>query len=664
MQRLAVFICAIATLAPFVARADGNALHVLPKPASVQTQRCAAPFAFTRPLRVGERFDAAAFSELDRRWRALGLPGAVRSAHPDVRVDRASMAPQAYRLNVGSNGSVEIAAGDSAGAFYAAMTLAQLPQRTGRRWSLPCVRITDAPALGWRILSDDVSRGPLPTMRYFEERIRTIADFKMNGYSPYMEHVFADPNEPLPAPLDGITPAQLRELNAYAARYHVAFIPEQQTFAHMHNTLDLETYASAGELQHDFLLSPASPLSAGYLKRLIADELAAVPHPPFFHIGSDETSELGDGQTKALVAQRGKAAVYADHIKAMNALIAPSGARTMLWDDGIENDPSIMPLLPRNAVIVNWHYGDEKTFEPYIKRIASGGFDQMVAPGANNWNEIYPDIARALRNESTFIDEGKAAHVFGLFQTVWHDDGETLYESTWYPVLYAAASAWESGSVDTARYESDFPHAFFGSDDARYGRDIAELADAQTRVTANPYDSSDYVFWADPFDSRIAARMANVDLRAVRLESEAVERDLLGAPPPLHAATARAMYLAARRYDLLGRKYQVAREVRDYYADAKAQIGVPHARTIRDLYWCKYWFWELRDDYEAIAPLYRQAWRYESRTGHLASNLERYHIAAARAIDRADRINTMTYEDYVRAKKFPALEDVLGLTHG
>jgi hypothetical protein len=172
------------------------------------------------------------------------------------------------------------------------------------------------------------------------------------------------------------------------------------------------------------------------------------------------------------------------------------------------------------------------------------------------------------------------------------------------------------------------------------------------------------VFWADPFDSRIAARMANVDLRAVRLESEAVERDLLREPPPLHAATARAMYLAARRYDLLGRKYQVAREVRDYYADAKAQIGVPHARTIRDLYWCKYWFWELRDDYEAIAPLYRQAWDYESRTGHLASNLERYHIAAARAIDRADRINTMTYEDYVRAKKFPALEDVLGLTHG
>ena len=36
------------------------------------------------------------------------------------------------------------------------------------------------------------------------------------------------PHDPLPAPLDGITPLQLRELARYAARYHVTFIPEQQ----------------------------------------------------------------------------------------------------------------------------------------------------------------------------------------------------------------------------------------------------------------------------------------------------------------------------------------------------------------------------------------------------------------------------------------------------
>ncbi len=599
---------------------------------------------------------------LDERWRGLGLPlvRVASNAAVSLATDR-SLAPQAYRLRVRSNG-VAIASADSDGAFYAAASLAQLARRDrSGSWTLPCVDVTDRPALRWRVLSDDVSRGPLPTMAYFKERIRTIATFKMNGYSPYMEHVFVSPLDPLPAPLDGITPSQLHELARYARTYHVRFIPEQQTFAHMHNTLAVEKYADLAELRHDFLLTPATPLSNAYLGRLLREELAAVPNPPFFHIGSDETSELGDGRTAPLVASRGKAQVYADHINAMNAILAPSGTRIMLWDDGIESDPSIMALIPKNTVVVNWHYGSEKTFQPYIRRVASGGFDQMVAPGANNWNEIYPDIRAAIANENTFITEGKQAHVFGLFQTVWHDDGESLYESTWYPVLYAAASAWSAAPVAPERFASDYSDAFYGSGDPGYARDVALLADALTRVTASPYDSSDYLFWADPFDMRIAARMNRVDMHAVRLDAESVETHLLSRAPPLHAAAARAMNLAARRFDLLGRKYQIADEIRGYYEDAKAQAGLPHSRTIRDLYWCKYWFWELRDGYEALAPLYEAAWRYESRPGHLASNLERYHLAAQRAIQRADRINTMTYEDYVRAKTFPTLDEVLGL---
>jgi hypothetical protein len=228
---------------------------------------------------------------------------------------------QAYRLTVGPRG-VGIAAGGAAGAFYAAMTLAQL-ERDGR---VPCVTIDDAPTLPWRVLSDDVSRGPLPTMRYFKERIRTIAAFKMNGYSPYMEHVFVDPAHPLPSPLDGITPAQLRELDVYARRYHVAFVPEQQTFAHMHETLRWEKYAPLAETPHGYLLAPANPGGQAYVRDLIRDELQAVPHPPFFHIGSDEPSDLGRGASKALVDQRGEGPVYVDHVVDTASSSSPTAA--------------------------------------------------------------------------------------------------------------------------------------------------------------------------------------------------------------------------------------------------------------------------------------------------------------------------------------------------
>lgn len=632
-------------------------LHLLPRPQTVSAGSCSFPIK--RALRVAANFDAAAAQEINERWRALGIPSLARSAAAsDVRIVHANLPAQAYRLQTRADGTVTISAGDADGAFYGAMTLAQLPQRDTTGWSIPCVQIADAPALRWRVLSDDVSRGPLPNMRYFKERIRTIAAFKMNGYSPYMEHVFVDPDNPLPAPLDGITPAQLRELDAYARRFHVTFIPEQQTFAHMHNTLRYEKYAPAAELPHAFLLSPSSPISVPYVAQLIKDELAAVPHPPFFHIGSDETSTLGKGQSSAMVAERGRTQVYAQHINEMNDIVKPSGARLMLWDDGVENDPAIMKRLPRNAVLVNWHYGSEKTFMPYISLLAKGGFQQMVSPGDSNWNSIFPDVNTALRNEGTFITEGKSAHVLGLFQTVWHDDGESLFEATWYPVLYAGVSAWEHGSVEPSRFQADFPFAFFGSTDQRYGEDIAKLADIQTRM-ADAYDfSSNYLMWADPFDPRAWAHMRKVDVRQVRLEAEAVQEHLLGSTPPLHANAARVMFLAARKYDFIGRKFQAAGEIANMYAEAAAHAHQKGSPSGRDLYWAKYWFWELRDGYEEIEPLYAAAWRYENRESHLASNLERYHLNAQRDIARADAVYAATL-DYYSGKALPALNDII-----
>lgn len=634
-------------------------LHLVPHPAKVVALPCTVPARAL--LRVPPNFDPAARDELDERWKALGI-GALREAAEAtaaivVRRDR-QLAPQAYRLSVRDDRAT-ISSADADGAFYGAMTLAQLPVSRDGTWRVPCVTIEDAPALRWRILSDDVSRGPLPTMRYFEERIRTIAAFKFNGYSPYMEHVFVSPTDPLPAPLDGITPRQLHDLASYAKRFHVALIPEQQTFAHMHGTLRVETYASAAELPHGFLLSPDVPLTNAYLARVVSQELQAVPRPPFFHIGSDETATLGAGRTEPEVSQRGAARVFADHVDAMNHLIAPSGARTMLWDDAIEKDAQIMPLLPHDAVIVNYHYGADDPFARDLALVARGGFDQMVAPGANNWDQIFPAIDTAIANERGFVQAGKAARVLGLFETVWHDDGESLYESTWYPVLYAGAAAWQNGELDPQVFAADFPSAFFGSTDSRYSDDVKRLGDDLRMLDAAPYDRTTALFWTDAFDGPAGERMARVDLRAVRLNAEAIETHLYAAHPPLHASAAFAMDLAARRYDALARKFQIAAEVRQMYADALAHVADADGPSLRDLYWCRYWMWELRDSYESLAPLYARAWRHESREGHLAGNLERYHLAAQRAIEDADAFYRATYDGYVRAKTLPPLSDVL-----
>ncbi len=104
--------------------------------------------------------------------------------------------------------------------------------------------------------------------------------------------------------------------------------------------------------------------------------------------------------------------------------------------------------------------------------------------------------------------------MLGLFQTVWHDDGETLYEATWYPVLYAAAAAWQSRGAVPEAFARDFPSAFFGVDDARYADAVAELGKvlAQFEPAGFAYGQSDALFWADPFDAAAAS--------SSRIESE------------------------------------------------------------------------------------------------------------------------------------------------
>lgn len=620
------------------------ALHVLPRPQSVIRGSC-RPMPMRRALTFGRGFDAAAFEEIAERWNALGIPSPRRSSGtPDVAVVHAQLPPQSYRLTTRGASSVVIGAGGSDGAFYAAMTLAQLPQRENGMWILPCVSIEDAPALRWRVLMDDVSRGPLPTMGYFKERIRTIAAFKMNGYAPMMEHVFVDPHNPLPAPADGITPDQLRELDRYARRFHVALIPAQQTLAHMHNTLAVEKYASASDFPHGFYLRPDDPITQAYLGSVIRAELAAVPHPPFFHIMSDEADATP--------------AEFARHVEAMRDLIAPSGARVAIWDDALQRDPRLAQMLPRDLLVTSYHYGAESSYSPYLQNVARMGFEQMVSPAAQNYNQIFPNVAAALANESGIIADGKRAGALGLFETVWHDDGESLFETTWYPVLYAAASAWERNAIEPSRFAADFGPAFFGESDARFAQDVARLDDAQQRVARGEYAGTHYYLWADAFDPRIAGRLSAGDLRAVRLDAEAVEEHLIAQPPALHAGAARAMHLAAQTFDVLGRKYQAAGEVAQYYAQAQS-LAAAGKSAERYLYWCKYWFWELRDDFEALAPLYARAWSYENRPGHLASNLERYHLEAQRDIVRADRMNAATFEDYERRKQLPSLQSIL-----
>jgi hexosaminidase len=651
---LGIAATAVASAAPLLP-------GLVPQPRAVHRVPCPGPLALDRPLRFPSVVDAGGFELLRERWKALGIPEPrlVADGSFDVALqnlpDTVPPPPEKYSLLV--DGAVHVFAPANEARFDAIATLAQLPVRDNGRWVLPCVAVDDVPAMRWRIVSDDVSRGPFPTMSYAKERIRTLASLKINGWSPYMENVAADPRYPFVAWPNGFTAAQLRELTAYARRFSVTLIPEQQTFAHMHETLKWEQLAPLAELPHGYLVSESDPRTYAYLGPLIREVLDATKPVPFFHLGSDEPIDLGRGRTPRT------AQVYADHVKRAASFLAGSGARPMIWDDAIQQDKSILGLIPRDTVIVTWHYGAEASFKPYMNAIASAGFQQFAAPGASNWTEIYPDLTNAYTNVGRMLADGKdlrGSGVLGMFMTVWHDDGETLYEATWPPLAYAAASAWQSGPVDTATWHAAYARAFFGTDDPRYARDLDALQQIRDLLRTKPSDPVDYLFWSDPFAARLQARAQTLDLAGIRDRAETVMTDLWDAQPPLHRDAAAVMKLAAMRYDQLARRMQIGREVHDYYDDARAHAGKPgQSQVYRSLGVAKYLCWEMRDALANLVPLYERAWRYENTEPGLAHVLVRYQLAESDAQRCADRIDGVMREDYLRHDTVPPWDQVM-----
>jgi hypothetical protein len=643
-------------------RAAAAAPALVPRPVLVQPVPCGAGFALRSPLRVAPGTDPGGLQLVRERWTALGIPAPVTTpgaAGLRVRVVP-SLGPGAYELTASPHG-VAIAGGDAEAVFDGLATLAQLPESDGRGgWRLACVRIADRPALRWRIVSDDISRGPLPTMDYFRARIRGLAAFKINGYSPYMEHVFADARHPIVAFPERLTAGELHDLATYARRFHVALIPEQQTFAHMHESLKFEQLAPLAELPHGYLLAESDPATYAYLAPLIRAEASAAAPMPFFHLGADEPIDLGRGRTPRTPQ------TFADHVTRVAAMLGANPARPMIWDDAVQADPSILPLLPKRTVIVAFHYGAEPSFARYIATIANAGFDLMVSPGANNWNQIYADLTTAYANEAQFLADAKAAHtahVLGMFETVWHDDGESLYEATWAPVAFAAASAWQPGPVDRASWHRTFAAAFFGPRDAqRFARDLDDLQAASDALRSPPEsDPPDYLFWSDPFDARIQARVQHFDLARIRLDAEDVMDHLARVRPPLHAQAARAMRLAALRYDVLARRFQIGAEARADYDDARAHAAAhDDAIVYRGLNIAKYLCWELRDEMTALAPLYAAAWDAESRPAGRDRVLVRYARAAQIAVGEADALYAAAREDYLRGGTLPPFDEAIG----
>lgn len=529
-------------------------------------------------------------------------------------------------------GKVTIIGATAAGVFYGVQTLKQMLSGYGASASVLTGTIRDWPAMRYRGIDDDLSRGPFPTLAFQKKQIRTFASYKINVYSPYFEDTMQYANAPeLAPPGRSLTRAQAQELVRYAARYHVMIIPEQESFGHLHNILKYEKYSDLADNPHGTLLNPGAPGTLHLIRNWFT-QLAQDYPSPFLHIGADETFALTTGKTKKEVQKRGLGIVYADFLSRIDSTLAPLHRRLLFWGDIAVNNPSAIQKLPKNMIAVPWVYWHENSYDKYILPFKKAGIETWVAPGDANWSVMYPSGSVALDNISGFIAAGQRLGSTGALTTVWNDDGEGLFNEDWFGVLFGAAASWQPGHSKAAPYEAAFGYDFYHDPSGKIMRAEKDLIEA-TKI----FDNSDTIFWMDPWSK--AGQAEAVKLRPVlhqtRLDAEQALQLLQEAqaeePHLIHPDAIKGMELGARRIDFAAMMFQFSDEMAHDYREIYAmRHKKSQHRNVETLFGaitgtngrCT----DLRNGYGMLKNLYRKAWLAENRPAWLDNILVKYNM--------------------------------------
>lgn len=222
---------------------------------------------------------------------------------------------EAYRLSVSAD-EICIRGGSAAGVFYGLMTLDQVMASTpvGRCASIPQMAVVDGPRLGLRELMVDPARifRPVDDLKAF---IAEMARYKYNALHLHLVddqawriEIKAFPRlveqgtarvgmDDMQMPISGYyTQAEMRELVAFAARYHVQLIPEIELPGHEVAAIHCYPQLTCGGKHvpirttcgvSNELLCPGEPFVYEFLGKVFA-ELADIFPSPYVHLGGDE----------------------------------------------------------------------------------------------------------------------------------------------------------------------------------------------------------------------------------------------------------------------------------------------------------------------------------------------------------------------------------------
>ena len=549
-----------------------------------------------------------------------------RLAHPEIDAPRqapatvrVALAPgrvphrDGYRLDVQEDG-IELLGGSPAGCFHGLQTLTHLTDfATGE---VPCCTIVDEPDFAIRGLLHDVTRGKVPTLGTFKGLVDRLANLKINQLQLYIEHAFVFAFGPdICGPDDGLTPDEIRELDAYCRERFIDLVPAVATLGHMGRILSMPKYRQLAETEptqsweamswpqraRGNTLDILNPQSHALVERMWSDILDAFSGPVVNMCG-DEPWDLGQEKNRERLRSSDVGDAYIDHILRTHAICTARGRRTQVWSDVVRKHANLLHRLPSDLTILHWGYDDRADYEG-TRTFVAAGLKTFVCPGTSGWKRIINAIGLAERNLTAFAAAGRKHGAEGLLNTDWGDHGHfNALACSWHGIALGASLSWNAEHPTGPEFDARFARTVLGLKDAavvRLLRDASRVAEGceTWRLMWTPLRA----MLDDPtLPSLDKASEAADAARATLRWFESVDRGTFADPCDLHE-----LAVACRFSELLAEKVLFARSGR---TAGSTGVGVLASEDDRGT-----WADELAEAIDA----YAQCWRARNKPSGL-----------------------------------------------
>lgn len=608
MKFIPSLVILIALLAAEIAAAAGQpSVNIVPLPHYVQKN------GKSFPLRPGTDYEQFLLAEDHSGFK--GLYTGLRNQSRDF--DQFCLRLGLLKQNTGKEGyelliddkRIVIVANTAQGIFYGKQSLRQL-LRSALNNRLEGMHIVDTPALKYRGVMDDISRGPVPSKEYMKYQIRRMAELKLNMLCYYTEHIVLTSKHPeFAPPAAGISITEWKELSDYAKAYYIELVPNFQSLGHAEKVLQNPKYRHLAE--SGTMYSPVKAETVQFMND-IYDEMCPAFGSSFFHVNCDETFDLGRGPSKKMADSIGAGKVYANYVNQLSDILRKNDKRMMMWGDVALQHPEIIGLLPRDAVMMTWEYSDKPSFAAWIDPFVAKGFDYMVCTGVLNSLRLFPDYGQAIPNIRNFIREGAQKRAIGVLNTVWDDGGLHSFDRDWYGVAYGAEHSWYPNAMDLNDFDKRLSSGIYRGE----GTALFKAIHLLTEMAAIPAleNMNELVFWKTIIPERGKSVSYSIagweEVQEVCLRVDSL---LKSQKPIYYNREYAALQFVSDEYKYLSRARLKLAGASELYAEAcrlqnedreTAQRSLERARA--DIHDCQVSIAALKKDFESI-------WNNENR---------------------------------------------------